>query len=246
MPAVHYPDLNVGRGFYIPTIATIRSEIEAFASKAKHLAEQILSQNNPKAYTGPIIIHDHHYYQPWPMFWYDPGPRYVVIDRPSRDSKRNDDESARILIGVISTVAAAIALYSLGSSIASYRDSSQELADTQEFQGKLNFIPRDIEEKDQEKICKAYQIADLKGRICTRVKNSAINDIILKSSFFIGAGVTATAAFVNAPGLITAAGIGTLVAGGGLLFKWGFDSTDKSNIRDAEYLKAFVSELKKI
>lgn len=245
----HNPPFNISRqGFNMISASAVQAEIKTFATKANHLADQILCQEEPKSYTGPVIIHSHHYYQPWPMFWYNPGPRYVVIDNRTScpGDRKKDDQVAALLIGIISAAVAGVALYSLGSSIAAYNDASQELADTQDFQEKLNFSPRNSGEKEQEKIDEAYQISNLKGRICNRIKSSAANDIVLKASLCSAAGASLAGAIVTAPALITAGVVAGLISTGGLLFKWGFDSTDNCNRRDAQALKASISHLKSL
>lgn len=243
VPQFLNPAFSIPRqGFYIPSAAAMQSEIKTFAAKANNLADQILSQNEPKAYSGPVIIHDHHYYQPYPMFWYDPGPRYVVINNnnSSHDNRKKEDKSGAIIVGIISAIVAGVALYSLGSSIAAYQDAKEELTDTQEFQQKLNCCPSSTDPKEQGRIDEAYQIANFKGRICSRIKSSAISDIALKAALFGAAGVALTGAITTAPALMTGGMIAGLVTTGGLLFKWGFDSTDKSNMRDAQSMKASV------
>lgn len=246
LPHLHTPAFNLPRqGLNMISASAMQSEIKTFAAKADQLADQILCQNEPTSHSGPVIIHDHHYYQPWPMFWYDPGPRYVYIDNRSSscDDRKRDEQAVSIIIAIISTVVAGVALYSLGSSIAAYNDAHDELADTQDFQIKLNCSPRNIEQKDQEKIDEAYQISHLKGRICSRIKNSAASDIVLKASLCGAAGVSLAGAVVTAPALMTAGVVAGLISTGGLLFKWGFDSTDRSNQRDAAVLKASISHL---
>lgn len=244
-PTLQAPGFIIpGQRSYAPSAAAVQSEIKTFAVKADHLADQILSQNEPKAYSGPVIIHDHHYYQPWPMFWYDPGPRYVVINNRSCSDNRKKDDDKAALIGFLSAIIAGVALYSLGSSIAAYNDASEELTDSYEFQEKLNQGPKNISQKDQDKIDAAYQISDLKGRICSRIRNSAVSDILLKGVLVGAAGLGFASMWT--PALLTAGAISGAVSTGGLLFKWGFDSTDKANARDAVALKASVSQLNKI
>jgi hypothetical protein len=238
------PAFSIPRSGLYATPAVVQSEIKTFAAKTNHLADQILSQNEPKAYTGPVIIHDHHYYQPYPMFWYDPGPRYVVINNGHcADDRRREDNGAAVIIGILSAIVAGVALYSLGSSIAAYQDSNQELTETFEFQGMLNSNPTAANPKEQQRIDEAYQVAHLKGRICTRIKHSAISDIFLKTALFSAAAISLTGAFATAPALMTAGMVGGLVVGGGMLFKWGLDSTDKSNIRDALAIKDRIQNL---
>jgi hypothetical protein len=246
---IHNPAFNVPRqGFYVPSGVAMQAEIKTFAAKADQLADQILSQNEPKAYTGPVIIHDHHYYQPWPMFWYDPGPRYVVIHNSpsSPEDRRKNENAAAVVVGIISAIVAGVALYSLGSSMAAYSDANEELHDAYEFQEKLNYSPKNIAQKDQDKIDQASQIAHLKGRICSRIRNSAVSDIILKGALVGAAGTSLIGASATAPVLMTGGMIAGLVTTGGLLFKWGFDSTDKTNMRDAQALKASVSDLNRL
>src|SRR5262249_9029422 len=159
------------------------------------------------------------------------------------ENKKKNEEGAAFVLAFISTIVAGIALYSLGSSIAAYQDASQELEDTQEFKQTLSEqqlyrgIPPDL----QNHIGEAAQAVKLKDRICSRIKNSAIGDIILRtallgsaSAALSGAGIVLTGAAVastTASSLMTGGIIAGLITTGGILFKLGFDNTDKANLR---------------
>lgn len=239
------------KNFYVPNAMIVRSEITFFASKANSFAEQILGQNRLSAYSGPVIVHHEPSY---PLFWH---PNRVVVAQGSscsnaRTSLKKKDNS-NLFIGVIAAVIGAVAIYSLGSSIASYQDASLELKETNQFQLKLMAYQDTANDEEQDLVYCARQAASLKEHICSRIKNSAASDIFLRT-FLLGScgsvvtGVvmnayalpTFAAAATTAPALITCGAIAGCVTTAGMLFKWGFDSTDKANMRDAQSLKDSV------
>lgn len=250
---------------WMPNTAIVRSEITSFASKANSLADQILSQNEPATYSGPVVIHDHHYYEPsYPLFW-QPRPRVIVVDSPScprqcpapsaKPSGKGKDDKA-VFIGVAAAVIGGATLYSLGSSISAYQDAGAELEETNMFQHKLRAYQDTVGEDQQELVYHARQAASLKERICSRIQSSAATDIFLKSSMAAACGSALAGAAMEvysvslivagaqlAPALITGGAIAGCATAAGMLFKWGFDSTDKANLRDAQSLKDSVQLL---
>lgn len=229
------------------------SEIVNFAKTADNLANQILSQDAPVAYQGPVVIRSSHYYHPSPFFWpiYPPSPSVVVINNGphssaspvNRDRNKEKDNGAAILVGIVAVAVGGIALYSLGAGIATYNDTNQELADTQQFQERL-FIAPNADAKEQALIQEANNAANLKNRICTRLKNSALANLALRTGLFASCGIALAGAVAATPALMTAGGVVGLVSVGGMLFKWGFDTSDKANVRDAQHLKGSVQYLK--
>lgn len=229
--------------FIKPTTANMQSDLNTFAARSNNLADQILSQHEPKAYTGPVIIHDYHYYHPSPFFWYDPSPRVVVVN-PRPISQKDKDKDNAVLIGVIATVVGGIALYYLGASIAGYQDATQELDDTTQFQRRLASYAENASDHNQNKINAAGHVAYLNGRICSRIRNSCIVDIALRTAMVGACGLALAGAITTTPAYMTAGAIAGVVTTGIMLFKWGFNGTDRSNIRDAYALKESLKLMK--
>lgn len=229
-------------GFYPIPKEVVRTEVQNFAEKANYLAEQILAENAPSTnYTGPVVIRNHYYSDPFWIPWYQPRTVVPVPECRSRSPREREREN-NAFIGVVAAVVGGIAIYSMGSAISRERDANSVLEETHEFQNKLTNYQQLAPVEEQPLVAKASEAAHLKERICTRIKNSAAADLCLRTGLFGGCAMALAGVFA-VPALITAGTITGVVATSGMLFKWGLDSTNGDNIRDAEALKASVKQL---
>jgi hypothetical protein len=225
----------------------IRQDIQSFATKADALADQILSANQPQVSCShePVVI-IRHYHSPWysPFWYYHPQPIFINNSCSDRGRSNNKDRDAQILLGIAATVIGAVAMFALGSAIPRYTDASSELSETADFNARLQYSnPR---QQDAELVNEAKYAGSLKERICSRIKRSAEADVALRTLLVAGCGATLAGLIVSNPAFVTAGVVAGLVAGGGMLFKWGFDSSDKQNIRDAHALKGSIQQLNQL
>lgn len=217
-------------GFFPIPKEEVRTEVQKFAKKANRLADQILSENSPTPYTGPVIIRNNYYYgscwSPW--FWYTPHTVYVP-----QQSRRERESDNNFLIGLFAAIVGGIALYAIGSGMSQCEDAHRELEKTHEFQNKLKNFQRNGPAEEQRYVAKAAQTASLKERICSRIKNSAITDLFLRTVLFVGCGLALTGALAFPP-LVLPGVVIAIVGVGGMLFKWGLESSNSQNILDAK------------
>ena len=167
------------------------------------------------------------------------------LRRPGADRARRDDESgARVLIGLAAAILGGIALFATGSAIGRCQEARHDLEDTKLAQDKLDLYQREAPQSDQALVNEAKQATDLKARICKRIKDSAIIDLALRVTLLVGCGFGLFAAFAAFPAAyLIAATVTAVTAGGAMLFKWGFETTDKQNNRDAMAIRESVRRL---
>lgn len=224
-------------------LQAIRSEVNRFVTKAGDLANQILTENSPKPYQGPVIIRNHYHFTPW---HYNPYPSVIVVGDHCHGRRQKDDDGGRILLGILATVGALIASYAVGSAIVTHQDASSELDEAKQARLKFQEFAMHAVGKDQELVSEALEASHLKKRICKRMKNSAVTDLALRITLAVGLGMIAGAAFVAAPQILALGLVSSVVAGGAMLFKWGFESSSSANLRDAQALNESLKRLKQL
>lgn len=224
----------------------MKGAIHRFTERSTQLANEILgSTPSSDSYRSERTVIIRNYYSspwwtPWPMY----QPIYVI----DGGSGRRDNSDMNCLIGLIAVIVGGIALFATGTALSRYQDSDSELADNERFQGELDrfsFGLRDASEtKLYEQVEHAKHAATLKARICHRIRNSALTDLVLRISTFVGCALALTGIFATLPGLVSVGTIVGLVSGGAMLFKWGFESTSRRLEHDAHELKHSVNLLK--
>lgn len=222
--------------------ASISKGVDEFAAKSRTLANQILrdAAHEKVEVQGPVVIH--HYYTPWsyyfyPSFWY-PQP-VVYVDR-SRD---NRDEATRVLVGVAFAIIGAIATIAVGAAYCRLRDARQELKGTDELQRNLNVYSDMNVAPNVNYVKNVNKLIELKTRICTRVKNSALADLILRIGTFVASALAVGAALTLLPGYFMPIGVvAATVFGIGMLFKLAMESK-RSDIEDARAIHQTIAAL---
>ena len=226
-----------------PHFSQVRTEVNQFSRKADHLANQILAPKDIP-YEGPVIIRERYYISPFYTPWYYPSHSYYVVGRQGR-GRDNGDNAARLVIGILATIGVFVMAKAVGDAVVAFKDSQRELNETDAEKEKLNNLSTVAKPEDQAIIAQANDALELKERICSRIRNSAVWDLALSVSLTAGLALTAIGAFVCPP--LALAGIAlTVVAATSIMFKWGFDSRDSENQRDAHDLKARVAGLKEL
>lgn len=222
-----------------PTIPSqeLRSEVKQFSSQASRLANQIIGEQAQEKYTGPVVIRRHYYYSYSP--WYYPQPSVIVVgDRGSfRRDRREEKEANMVAFGIIATIGAMFASYAVGLAVSRHQDAQRELAETREFQGKMAEAQGHVTPQDQQLVNDAQEAAGLKARICKRIRDSAATDLALRISLTVGLVFAALGAFGLCPPLLGVGLLAAAVAGFVMMFKWGMDTTDQANARDAYALQ---------
>lgn len=215
-----------------------QAQAQRFLSKADNMACEIIAKHNSTNYEGPVVIRHYHHYNT-PFWWYTPyyNPTYIVVPNDRGHRSHYKDDGSAILVGIVAAVVGGIALYGAGSAITRVEDSSNELNDTRDFKNDLQ--KRDLQE--QQGINKAVS---LKERICRRIQNSAIWDLTLRITMVAACATALAGAITSTPVFITAGVIAGLAIGAGMLIKWGVESSDARNYRDAQALRAVIHDLK--
>lgn len=221
----------------------VRSSINQFANKANDLANQLLAPKN-SPYSGPVVIRNNYYsYSPFYSPWFYSHPSVIVVDngRGRRSNEQNNEKN--ILLGVVLTVGALVMTYFVGSALSSYQDADRESKEARESQKKFNNYRAHVSPHDLPLLEEVRVATSLKGRICSRIRDSVLWDLALRIGITAGLVAGAVGSFTCLPVLGVGLTIGALSAGA-MLFKWGFESTDRKNILDAQELRASVLKLK--
>jgi hypothetical protein len=216
----------------------------------------------------PTIIHNYHYTDSlW--FWSPPVRTVHVIHTRESDTcnfnnshstKKESDGTATLALILIAVGGiAAFATYAAGSANARYEDAKQELEETQAFQNKLAVCENAAPKNEKVLIAEAKHLSYLQERVCKRIQDSAAADYYNRIAAVNGAGVAAlgaAAGYFGVLGTLAAAGTASVCLGtvpgaiiltaaiGNMLFKSGFDTSDKQNNRDALSMRTSILAIK--
>jgi len=225
---------------YLPT-SYIQSNLKQFIDKADLFASEFFNQNTGESKT----VHHYHsyspFYSPWAYygpFWHQP---VVVVG-----NRRTDDESSRIFLAILTGVGALMASYAIGSAWSRLSEANDELENTKAFEKSIEGWKEHCDPREFFLIEETSKIAGLKEKMCRRITNSASWDLVLRVAVAAGLVLTtAGLAIPHAPALAVGLSF-TITSLAAVLFKWGFDSNDRANVRDAVELKAALEGLKKL
>jgi hypothetical protein len=228
---------------YFPS-SYIKAKIKDFAQKANLFADQFFASNNSNEYS---INHHHHYHSYSPFYsFYSPWWNPVIYVGDSRRARRdNDDESAKIFLSIIATIGTLVASYAIGIAWSRLNDANEELDQTKEFAKDLSYYQYDASLEDQILLAQAKEAVSLKDRICKRITNSATWDLAIRIAIAAGCALTAVSAVIAPPSLAIGVSL-TIISLSTMLFKWGFDGSEKANIRDAQFLKASLENFNRL
>lgn len=253
---------------YVKPFPQVKYEAQVFAQRANGLADQILSQNAPAVYQGPVIVRTHHYYSPLTDWYYSPfySPRVVVINNSdncaprtctsgtsffssSTSDRKNDkkakDEAAAVVVAAVAAGVGLVGLYFLGTTIASLKDTRDQLNETNEFRETILPYSQTQDDKEGAIVYPSLDAIALKDRICTRIQNSALVDLVLRTGLVASCGAAIAGAVTTTPAWVTAGAVAGLASTTGIIFKWGFES-QAANIRDAHELKNAVNMISNV
>lgn len=223
---------------------TIRKEVSDFAKKSESLANQILreaSNENDRLviYDGPVVIH--HYYTPWTHYFYSPFwyPQPVIYRR-DRNSR---DEGLRMIAGLVFTVLGAIAMISAGSAFSRYRDAKKELAGADDLRRELTVYLDMNSAPNVGYVEEAKRLINLKTKVCKRVKNSALADLILRIGVAAASIIAIAGAVALLPGYFMSIGTVAVAAfAAAMLFKLAMES-NQQDIDDAKAMHQSIAKL---
>lgn len=226
--AISLPHSSLNRESSTNNPQAISLTDKAFLKRASSLASQIIrgedSYCNENGANNVIVIR--HHCSPWYSPFYTPiFPLYV----DPVGCRRDGDDSAKALFAIVAGVAAGIALFAIGSAISRIQDANAELSNAEFIKQKNNNL---------------WQVADLQEKICNRIKTSAMVDLALRITLFVGSGVALLATLSVIPAAYATAGaIAALLSVGSMLFKWGLDS-GRQNLHDALTLHEAIEAIK--
>lgn len=217
--------------------ATIKEDISKFAQKSERLANQILKGTSLDHvhYEEPIVIH--HYYTPWSYyfyspFWYQPQP--VIVVRNRRD---HNDEAIRFLAGVAFAFIGAIAMISIGGACSRLRDAGKELADVKKLRKELDVYHNMNASPDLPYIQEANRLVHLQTRVCRRIRNSALWDLILRVGVAVSSVLAVAGAIALLPGHFISIGAGMATAFAVVMLVKLLMENQQAEIADAREMK---------
>lgn len=224
-----------------PQSETVRAGVKHIAQNTNNFANHFISANDNQT-SSRTVVHHHYGYSYIPSWWYFYPQPMVVVDGGGRGS--NDDGAARLLIALFAAAVGGIALYAVGAAIGRLQASRQDLSDARSAQNLLERYSRVASDNDKQYVEEAKHATSLKVKICKRIRNSAITDLALRIIMGVGCGMLLAGALATSPGCLLLAGsVAIATSGGAMLFKWGLESTDRQNGRDAESIRASVQLL---
>lgn len=241
---------NYGYQSYFPS-NFVRSKIQEFAQGADKFANQFFAPAET-GYTSSRShkeVHHHHYHRYSPFYspWYEPS--FIVFpSSPSRSTssrRKDDDESATKLLGIVATVGALVATYTIGLSWSALNEANEELDQTKQFEKNLSLMQQGASPEDQVLLAETKEAVSLKGKICERITNSVAWDLRLRLAVAAGLAMTGYGALLTptiAPAIQSGVAL-TVVSLAAMLFKAGSDSVGNANIRDAQQLKSTLKNI---
>lgn len=224
-----------------PLSKSFTNTARSFVESSKKVAKDILSSNEDSDRNiGRVQYHDHyhhHYYD----YGYSP-----YWGRPARGYSRRDDDDVgfRFAIGFLASMVGLVAFYALGVNLGRVKEANEELSETHSFQ-RVVYTNKAVDRDRTDFLYQLENIASIRENIFRRIRNNAMWDlaatISIASACVLGVGGAFTASYAA----MTAGTIVGLSAGAVMLFKWGFDSTEKQHYRDAKDMLKVIEELPK-
>lgn len=213
---------------------------KAIVTKGNDLADQMIpSAVSPdEKASRVVVIRD--YYSPFWSPFYSPYFFHPVYIHEPRERRNDNDAALRILVGFIATLVIGLGAVALGAALNRFQDSSKELNDLRVNQNKLTH--NNSEDNNELQVLKAAdEIADFEISICSRIRNSALADLLLRTSLVVSAVFTLLSAFtVISPFFMSAGIISGIAFSAVMLFKLGFENTNRRNIEEAKEIKAGI------
>lgn len=150
--------------------------------------------------------------------------------RPARRNEKEMSDGTRAAVGIIGSLIMLVGSYFIGKSIEARNDASEKLDETKAFRKEFK-IQQNYHNSDSiDTITKATK------RVLKRSIASANWAIALKVALVAGAAIAVIGAITANPVVAAVGGGVVLLAGCALLVKWGIESANRANKRDARII----------
>jgi len=229
-------------GFTQPASPYFVADLKQFTNNTTNMVRDVLgAQNRPTGRVeGPVVFRTYRSYDPfWPSVY---QPVYVTSYNP-----RPREDNSNVLTGIFAAVVVGVTTFFVGQAIGSLEDAERELdnaiSEKQKFDG---YSKHSATQQERLTATDVVRAAGLKERICRRIKESAITDLILRVGLLAGASLVLIGAIYTAPAWISSGLVVSCAATALMLFNWGLNSTDRNNIRDAEELRDINGRLPRV
>lgn len=217
-----------------------------FVDSSKKVAHDILRPSSTRTNAGysdsigRVHVHHHHYGYGYSPFW--GRPVYVIDSGRSRKREDEKDRAFRLVAGITAAVIGAIAYFAVGINLGRSVEAEEELTDIRAFKREIHEIRNSTSQYDQ-LLPKLNRIADLKENVFRRIKNNAMSDLAGTVAIAAASTMVLSGALAAYYPLMTAGAVIGLGTGAVMLFKKGFDSTDRHHFRDAREILSVIDEL---
>lgn len=227
---------------HLPTaLQPLQDTINHFLTSAKKVADKALQPASVSNHTTQSKVrhyHHHHYhgcYSPW---WFA-RPTYVIhTDRRRRDE---DDQGARVAVGLISVIVGAVAFYTVGRSLKSLDKTQRKLQENTKFAVKL----KQVDCTDSQTVSvtnKLERIAALQEKILKQKRSKAFFNLAATITLAAACVFATIGAIYAVPALMCTGAVLGLGVGAIALVKWGMSSDSKQK-SDAKDLLANINAL---
>lgn len=219
----------------------------AFVDSSRKVAHDILRPSTTGSNTGSsnsigrVHVHHHHYGYGYSPFW---GRPVYVVESPRR-SRRNEDEkdrAFRAFVGIAAAIIGAVAYFAVGVNLGRSNEAEEELTDIRSFKREVRDIRHSTTQYDN-LLPKLSRISELKENIFKRIKSNAMWDLAGTVAIAAASTLVVIGAIVASYPLMTIGAVVGLGAGAAMLFKKGFDSTERHHYHDAREILRVIDEL---
>lgn len=240
-------------------------EVNQYLTKSAQLAKQILAPSEC-GYTqqnrniGRVQINNYNFggpsYTPMiipvptaPVYHVHTAPQYHVhhVPQHAQKEKEGPGDGLRILVGIAAAILGGFAIYKVGQIINHIRGAGEELEENKQFQGRIrdwNYGLMDAGQGDNAAIRAMKTISEKRHSIFSRIKENAVLNLIIAISTVATAIFAIAGAVIGSWALLGLGLVSGLAVAGSFLFKMGYASSDKRDLKDAQVIKEQLDLLK--
>lgn len=199
--------------------------VQSFFYSTNHIAESIINSKNSDS-IGHVKTRRFYFWSPYPFF-YSP----MQYEPMHRDSKEG-----LWMIGLLALAVLGFAVFKIGQAVGNYREANTEISEVKKF--KASHLTELTEEAAASQFSHLEKIIHLRQNIFTRIKNNALCNIIFMTSLAASSAITMAGAVLSSAPLLGGGILAGLATSGILLYRWGFNSTDGDQLRDAKMIRS--------
>ncbi|CRX39394.1 hypothetical protein [Estrella lausannensis] len=244
---------------------TVDVEVNQYLAKSAQLAKQILAPSEC-GYTqenrniGRVQVNNYNFGSPScmpmmiplhtaPVYHVHTAPHYHVHHNPqhARQEKEGPSDGLRWIVGLAAAVMGGFAIYKVGQIINHIRAAGEELDENRQFQGRIrdwNYSLIAQGQGDSAALRALKTISEKRQSIFSRIKENAVLNLIIAISTVATAIFAIAGAVVGSWALLGLGLASGLAVAGSFLFKIGYASSDKNDVKDAQVLKEQIDLLK--